>query len=157
MWHWFENPLSDENRLTYLSPLDNNENICVVYFPTTNWGFPDLAFTTASAIEYVGLVEFGAYQSYDKTWNYQRQSFRYNPALNEDNNIFLSIAVRGAVGYDEYRLIANGYIYLDQTGKRWEVRISGLAYSADNFGPLPLQGDSANTRKAAIQGVNIYY
>lgn len=157
VWHWFENPLSDEHRLINLSPLDNNDNIFVAYARTVNWGFPDLAFTTASAIEYIGLVEFGAHSSYDKKWYYQRQSFRYNPALNEDNNIFLSVAVRQSVGYNEYQLIASGYIYLDQAGEIWEMRISGLAYSPDNMGLFPLRDGSVDTKRVAIQGVNIYY
>ena len=157
VWHWFENPISEENRLVNLSPLDNNDNIFVAWIRTVNWGFPDTLVTVASAMEYVGLVEFGAYSSYDKTWHYQRQSFRYNPALNEDNNIFLAIAVRQSVGYNEYQLVASGYIYLDQAGETWEVRISGLAYSPDNMVLFPLRDGSVDTKRATIQGVNIYY
>lgn len=157
VWHWFENPLSDEHRLVNLSPLDNNDNIFVAWIRTVDWGFPDQVFTKASSIEYIGLVEFGAYSSYDKTWQYQRQSFRYNPTLNEDNNIFLAVTVRQSVGYDEYQLIASGYIYLDQAGEIWEVRISGLAYSPDHGGLFPLRNGSVDTKRGAIQGVNIYY
>ena len=157
MWHWFENPISDEHRLVNLSPLDNNDNIFVVWIRTVNWGFPDTLVTVASAMEYVGLVEFGVYSGYDKAWHYYLKSFRYNPKLNEDNNIFLAVPNRSATSHDEYQLIANGYIYLDQTGETWEVRISGLVYSPDKAFLFPLRDGTVDTRRAAIQGVNIYY
>lgn len=157
MWHWFENPRSEQNRLINLQPLDNNPNIFVTWLRTVNWEFPDQVFTKASSIEYIGLVEFGAYNSYDKTWNDQRQSFRYNPTLNEDNNISLSLTARTSSGYDEYQLIASGYFYLDQAGETWEIRISGLVYSPNRGILFKLRDHPVDTKRATIQGVNIYY
>ena len=158
VWHWFENPISEENRLVNLSPLDNNDNIFVMWIRTVNWGFPDTMLTTASAMEYIGLVEFGVYSGTDKAWKYHLKSFRYNPKVNEDNNIFLAVTSNSvAASTNEYQLIASGYIYLDQAGEKWEVRISGLVYSPDTSFNYPLRNNTVNTRKAAIQGVNIYY
>ena len=157
VWHWFENPISEENRLVHLSPLDNNDNIFVVSIRTVNWGFPDTMLTTVSAMEYIGLVEFGVYSGYDKAWKYHLKSFRYNPKVNEDNNIFLAVLSRSATSYDEYNLIASGYIYLDQAGEIWEVRISGQVYTPETTFLYPLRDNTVDLRRTAIQGVNIYY
>ena len=108
-------------------------------------------------MEYVGLVEFGVYSGYDKAWKYHLKSFRYNPKVNEDNNVFLAALSRSATSYDEYQLIADGYIYLDQAGENWEVRISGQVYTPDKSILYPLRDSTVDTRRATIQGVNIYY
>ena len=157
MWHWFENPISEENRLVNLSPLDNNDNIFVMWMRTVNWGFPDTLVTIASAMEYIGLIEFGVYDSYDKAWQYHLKSFRYNPKVNEDNNIFLAVLCRSATSYDEFNLIASGYIFLDQAGEKWEVRISGQVYTPSTTFLYPLRDSKVDLRRATIQGVNIYY
>ena len=156
VWHWFENPISEANRLVHLSPLDNNDNIFVVWIRTVNWGFPDTMLTTVSAMEYVGLVKFGVYSGNDKAWHYYLKSFRYNPTLDESNNIFLAVPKRPSL-HGEYQLIADGLIYLDQAGETWEVRISGSVYSPENRSLLPLRDKTVDTERVAIQGVNIYY
>ena len=112
--------------------------------------------TTVSAMEYVGLVKFGVYSSNDKAWHYYLKSFRYNPTLDESNNIFLAVPKKPSL-HGEYQLIADGLIYLDQAGETWEVRISGTVYSPENRTLLPLRDKTVDTERVAIQGVNIYY
>lgn len=159
MWHWFENPISEQNRFVTLQPLDNNDNIFVAWQRTVNWGFPDTLATIASAMEYVGAVVFGVYSSNDKTWHYYRKSYRYSATLDESNNIFLAVPKRPSL-HGEYQLIADGYFFLEkagEAGERWEMRISGTVYSPENRTLLPLRDKTVDTKEVTIQGVNIYY